>query len=109
MSFIARVGPEAGQDIDDEAAYYEGEQPGLGVQFVVEVFDKIDAATGFPSKHREEFDDVRVALVDGFPFGVFFIIEGVEVVVLAVLDLRRDVRRRLETLRQRLLRERSRP
>ncbi len=42
-------------------------------------------------------------------FGVDFIIEGAEVVVLAVLDLRRDVRRRLETLRQRLLRERSRP
>jgi len=97
----SRVRREAELDIDEQAEYYEGEQEGLGGRYVRAVFDQIDVIASHPLKHREEIDDVRVALVPKFPFGIFFVVEGDEVVVLAVLDLRRSPRRRLELLRRR--------
>lgn len=102
MTYVARIRPEAERDIDDQAAYYEGEQRGLGVRFIHAVFDEIEVVTELPTKHREEFGDVRITLVTGFPFGVFFIVDADEVVVLAVQDLRRSVRRRLDEVRERL-------
>ena len=100
-----RVREEASLDVDEQAGFYEGEQPGLGVRYIRSVFEHIDVIASYPIKHREEIGDVRVALVPKFPFGVFFIVDGGEVIVLAVLDLRRSARRRLDTLRRRLLEE----
>jgi hypothetical protein len=37
VTFIARVRPEATQDVDDRAAYYEREERGFGVRFILVV------------------------------------------------------------------------
>ena len=105
--YRTRLRREASLDIDEQAAFYEGEQRRLGVRYIRAVFDHLDVVASYPTKHREEFGQVRVALVPQFPFGVFFIIDDAEVIVLAVLDLRRSVRRRLEMLRRRLTEERQ--
>jgi hypothetical protein len=60
--------------------------------------NRLSSTTG----RSQEIDDVRIALIPKFPFGIFFIIEGDQVIVLAVLDLRRSPRRRLDTLKRRM-------
>jgi plasmid stabilization system protein ParE len=98
----ARVRREAEVDVDEQAEFYDGEEPGLGLRFIQAVFSHIDVVAMHPKKHRQEIDDVRIALIPKFPFGIFFIIEGDQVIVLAVLDLRRSPRRRLDTLKRRM-------
>ena len=74
-SFVVRREAEA--DIDEAYAWYETRSVGLGDRFL----DAVEATIGlvretpqrFPVKHREPDLTIRRALVEGFPYGVFFI------------------------------------
>ena len=101
MTYAVRLVPAADADIDLEVDYYESEEDGLGLEFLSEVDRAIGRVREFPEKHREDVEDIRVAILRRFPFGVFFIIEGAAVVVLGVLDLRADPAARHDRLRTR--------
>lgn len=63
---------EARADFDEAFDWYEAQQPGLGVDFaarVQEVFDRISAN---PLLHVAVFQDVRKAIVQRFPYCVFY-------------------------------------
>jgi plasmid stabilization system protein ParE len=75
---------------DEAFDYYEGQRPGLGVDFaarVQAVFDRIGAN---PLLHAAVFADVRKAVVARFPYSVFYRAEPARVQVLAVFHNRRD-------------------
>jgi len=77
VTFDFVVRPEAEADIEDTYAWYESRSAGLGDRFL----DAVEATLGFvpeapqrfPEKHREPDFTIRRALVEGFPYGVFFI------------------------------------
>jgi toxin ParE1/3/4 len=102
VTYRARVRQAAKLDIAESADYYEGERLGLGRRFVVAALDAIDEATRFPEKHRVAVDPVRLVLLQRFPFGVFFVVRGEFVVVLAVQDLRRSERRIEDVIQRRV-------
>lgn len=102
MTYRRRLLPEAEDDIDLVSAYYEEERRGLGARFVLAAFDAIDECANLPKKHAFLHDPIRVARLDRFPFGVLFVLDGSEMVVLAVQDLRRSPRRRVEEALRRL-------
>jgi len=85
-----RVRPEAARDLADAADWYEERQPGLGHRFLDEVaaaFSAIaEAPSMFPNVHR----NTRRTLIRRFPFGVYYRIEGAEVVVVAVMHASRN-------------------
>lgn len=86
---IVRIRPEAEIDILEAATWYENEQTGLATRFlgsVRETLQRIDLA---PRGYGIVLKDVRRALVDRFPFGVFFFIEGDTATVIAVMHLHR--------------------
>jgi toxin ParE1/3/4 len=98
--FVVR--PEAEADIEEAYAWYEGRSIGLGDRFLGAVGDTIDlvraAPQRFPEKHREPDFSIRRALVDGFPYGVFFIWAEAEdaTSVIACMHARREPRRWLQ-------------
>ncbi len=77
----------------DAAAWYEDQRRGLGNRFLDEVVSAFSAISEaprmFPSVHR----NTRRALIRRFPFGVYYRIEGTEIVVVAVMHASRDPRR----------------
>ena len=76
-------------EMDESARYYEGECAGLGSEFL----DAIQRAIGFLKEHPEGAPVVsgglRRKLLDRFPHGLIYAIEGETVFVLAVANLRR--------------------
>ena len=101
MSYVIRVRPEAVSDIDKQASYYEAQDAGLGGRFARAVAMTIDGIAPMPLKLRPRHQDVRLALVGRFPFGVAYVVEEGDIVVLAVLDLRRNPARNTATLVER--------
>lgn len=101
MSHVIRVRPETVSDIDEQAEYYESEDAGLGRRFARAVMMTIDRIAPMPLKLRPRHGEVRIALVGRFPFGVAYFVDGDDIVVLAVLDLRRNPLRNVTTLDER--------
>lgn len=83
------VGPQAEEEAQKAAGWYEGESRGLGAAFL-EVVEQVLAQIEenprrFPVVHR----DVRRGLLKRFPYGIFFRIKPTQVKVIAVMHLRR--------------------
>ena len=88
----------ADADIQTAFEFYEAFQDGRG-----EVFMRhLDVAFGqlgtFPEIAPVFHDSYRRLLVHGFPYGIFYAIEGRRIIISGVMDLRQDP----EILRRRL-------
>ena len=82
--------PEAWGDINDAADWYERQRPGLGSEFLDEVliaFSRIEETPLFYPSVRK---NARRTLIRRFPFGIYYIVEGDDILVLAVMHGRRD-------------------
>lgn len=87
-------------DADIQAAFefYEGFQTGRGEVFMCH----LDLAFGqlriFPEIAPVFHEPHRRLLIRGFPYGIFYVIEGRRIIISGVMDLRQDpaiIRRRL--------------
>jgi len=87
-----QIKAEPSVDADVEAAFdwYEGEQEGLGLEFVDELRAVYLRIVDGPLKYVEMRSGIRRALTRRFPYAVYFSIEETVVVVLAVLHAARD-------------------
>ena len=86
------VRPLAESDVYDAATWYESRQAGLGLRFldaVDHVFKRMHTA---PLQFPSISSAVRRALLQTFPFAVYFHVTDEAVVILAVLHLHRDPR-----------------
>jgi hypothetical protein len=69
---------------------YESKERGLGARFLAEVDGAIVRILMAPEAWRRLSARTRRCLVHRFPFGVLYQIRGVEILVVSVMDLRRD-------------------
>ena len=86
------VRPAAELDALEAASWYESERAGLGTEFLDELrttFARIEEGS---QRFPVVFRDVRRAILKRFPFGVFFVVESNNPVVLAITHLRRHPR-----------------
>ena len=93
MTLEVRLRPEAEQDLSEAAAWYEEQLSGLGHQFLDEVLAALSALTENPLVYPVVHRNTRRVLIHRFPFGVYYRIEGVTIVVPAVMHGSRDPRR----------------
>lgn len=81
--------PAAAADIEQAFVWYEEARPGLGEEFLAEVFVGVQAVLdrpeSFPIVHRH----TRRALVRRFPYALFFRLLADRVVFLACFHVRR--------------------
>lgn len=82
--------PEARGEFDAAADFYEARQTGLGARFTLAVTDALDRVANNPKLHAVALDDVRKAVVRGFPYCVYYREEGDAVIVLSVFHTSRD-------------------
>jgi toxin ParE1/3/4 len=81
---------EAEAEFDEAFDYYEARRPGFGVQFASRVQDVFDRIGENPELHPVILADVRKAVVDRFPYCVFYRVEAASVQILAVFHTARD-------------------
>lgn len=92
-----RLLPSAWRDLAAAYYFYENQRAGLGSEFRETVLEEIEKLSSTAGVHRRVFGQRRL-LVRRFPYAVYYLIENGDVLVLAVLDCRRDpiwIRKRL--------------
>lgn len=82
--------PEARADVSGAARWHEEQRPGLGSEFLDEVLRTLSMIEETPELYPRVHEDIRRALTRRFPFGVFYIVESSDQVVLAVMHGSRD-------------------
>ena len=89
-----RLRPEAREDLDAAARWYEGQENGLGRQFLAEVRLVFQRIRANPDAYPVTYRGTRRALIRRFPYGVIYLPspQQVCIVVLAVLHCGRDPR-----------------
>jgi plasmid stabilization system protein ParE len=85
MKHIVRLRDEADRDLADAASWYEQQRAGLGHEFLDDaqsLFDRIgEEPLNFPVIYRR----ARRAVMNRFPFCVYFVVERTDIVVFAVI------------------------
>lgn len=90
MKFIVIFTSGANADVAEIFEYYESIRVGLGEDFLTKLNLAENRLRRFPLANRILEKNVRRALLDRFPHGIFYRVENRTVVVFTVCDLRRD-------------------
>ena len=93
MIFEVRIRPEAENDIEEAAFWYESQVDGLGHDFVDIVSEALENIRQKPYAYPQLYRATRRLLINRFPFGVYYIIDKDSVIVIAVMHSSRDPRR----------------
>lgn len=88
MNVIIR--PEAEAEIAEAYDYYETVSQGLGAAFLLAVEACLDGIERSPEMYAAIYKDVRRGLLRRFPYGIFYLVEREDIVVLACFHARRD-------------------
>jgi len=83
------VRPEAAEDLEKAANWYEAQRPNLGAEFVDEARSQFLRVVENPLQFPIVFRDVRRVLMQRFPYAVYFRLTGNNALAIAVMDLRR--------------------
>ncbi len=80
----------ASVELTDAVDYYEDQRPGLGYEFLSEVEAAIDKIMQFPDAWTPLTKRIRRILLKRFPFGLLYNVQDDTVIIVAVMDLRRN-------------------
>jgi plasmid stabilization system protein ParE len=83
------IQPLAQAEADEAAAWYEAQQAGLGIEFLLELDAAIERAAEVPLAYAPVYLEARRVLTRRFPFAVYFLYEEHIVEIFAVLHQRR--------------------
>jgi plasmid stabilization system protein ParE len=87
---IARFTPEAAADVREARAWYASLSPRLAREFMLELDFCVSMMERAPELAPRVDAQLRRALLRRFPYGVFYVVEAGELVVLACLHGRRS-------------------
>jgi len=89
MTYELLVRPEAESDMLAAHAWYEDRKPGLGAQFLQAVESCLETIRRYPLAYAKVEGEVRRALLKRFPYGIFYIVDGERISILACLHAKR--------------------
>jgi len=93
-----RILASAFNDLADGRDFYERQSEGVGEYFLDSLFSDIDSLTLYAGVHRKVLGFHRL-LSKRFPYAVYYQLNGRDVIVYRVLDLRRNPRKLHAALR----------
>ncbi len=77
-------------ELDSTVEYYSSERPGLGYEFLWEVFASIDRIKQFPEAWQPFYRGTRRCLVRHFPYGVVYKKINDLILIVAIANLHRE-------------------
>ena len=85
MKYPVRLRPDAERDLAAAASWYEQQRTGLGQEFLDEFMAVREMLSDTPLICPVVHRKTHRALLNRFPFGVYFLVENADVVVVAVM------------------------
>lgn len=85
MNYILTYRFEAELDIEETAKWYEQQQINLGFEFLDEVEKKGKLIENNPFLFEKVYKSLHRAVVERFPFNIFYLVEGESIIVVAVI------------------------
>lgn len=92
MTYLIVVRRLAERDLEEAEDWYNQQQPGLSAELRGAISALFGRLTDNPRIYPRVHGDVHRAVLRRFPYLVYFLIEGSNVIVLAVLGSSRDPR-----------------
>ena len=80
---------EASKELDDAFQWYETQQPGLGLRFILEIQESLKRIQNFPYIGNNIIKDVRRSLLPDFPYGIMYSIGNDSFEIYAIAHLHR--------------------
>jgi toxin ParE1/3/4 len=90
MSYKLILRQEAERDLVEAYKWYEEKIPGLGTDFLAVIDRALESIQANPARFPVTYRNVRRALMRRFPYGIFYFLEGENIIVLAVLHTARN-------------------
>jgi toxin ParE1/3/4 len=87
---VLRRHPLVRTDLSEAINWYEDQRPGLGLEFATDFLSHYRHLTRDAQLYAVRFADVRRMNLNGFPYGLFYVIRAPEIWLLAVLHASRD-------------------
>lgn len=87
---IISIQPSALEDLRRGFYFYERQAAGLGAYFLDSLSSDIDSLRLYAGIHSIHFGRFHRLLGSRFPFGIYYQVRDQNILVRAVLDLRRD-------------------
>lgn len=81
--------PEARDELQTSAGYYEDEVTGLGGEFLDEIERAMSRMQEFPDSGTPFSSHTRRYLVDRFPFAIIYSLETNRILIIAIMHLHR--------------------
>ena len=82
--------PDAEDDIDEAARWYEDQRKNIGTEFLNELGEVLNRIKSNPFLFQKKYRNVHIAFLRRFPFGIYFAVEQQQVFVIAVLHTSRN-------------------
>ena len=101
MTYSLEFLPEAKLDMKETFQWYEGRQEGLGDDFTTEVENALDRLILSPTSYGIVFQGMRRMAVKRFPYGIYYLVRGELILIVAVFHSRRNLARLRKRLRGR--------
>ncbi len=77
-------------ELDEAITWYEGQAPGLGDAFLIEVLSAADRIARFPEAWHPLGEGVRRCRLGRFPYGLIYAADDNDILILAVAHLHRQ-------------------
>jgi toxin ParE1/3/4 len=90
VKYQIRVRWLAERDLEEAEDWYDEQRPGLGAEFRQTIADLFARLAANPQIYPKVHGEIRRAVLRRFPYLVYFLIEDTKVIILGVLDSRRD-------------------
>jgi plasmid stabilization system protein ParE len=85
VSYRVKFRPEAEQDLEESAKWYEKQRGNLGFDFLDEVDKKCEIIKEDPLIYEEVYKNLRRVVVERFPFNIFYFVDDSSIIILAVI------------------------
>ena len=88
-----RFASTAEQELKEAMEFYESSRTGLGAEFLAEVEATTNLIESFPQAWTSLSSRTRRCRTHRFPYGLFYQVRSDEILIISVMDLRRDPKR----------------
>ncbi|HUM47829.1 MAG TPA: hypothetical protein PLD84_12940 [Chitinophagales bacterium] len=90
MRYILFVSAFAELDLLDATTWYEEQREGLSYEFELGADATFSQIQRNPLGFQIRYDDVRIAFINRFPYGIHYIVEGENIMIVGVYHTSRD-------------------
>lgn len=88
--YIIVFKPEVYDDIKVAYDWYEKQRVGLGEDFLLTLEVSYEKMARTPKVYTSIYKNVRRKLTSRFPYGIFFVLEDKQIIVIAIIHTKRD-------------------